>query len=99
VIVDASWGNAEHRAQAIAVADETASELTAFVCRAPAATLAARANSRAAAGTDASDAAGEIAETLAQRFAPWPEAIAVDTTPSPADVAAGVLAALSAPSV
>ena len=51
---------------------------------------------RAAAGTDASDAAGAIAAALAQRFAPWPEAIVVDTTPAPAEVAAGVLGLLSA---
>jgi hypothetical protein len=79
VILDASWASADHRAQAARVADDTASELHRFVCRADAATVRARAAQRARDATDASDAGPEVAVELAARFSPWPDAVVVDT--------------------
>ena len=87
VILDASWSTDERRAQADALASETAGESTSFVCDVPAATADERARDRALAGDDASDATPAVAAALRARFAPWPGAEVLDTT-DPADAVA-----------
>ncbi|GIU90320.1 MAG: hypothetical protein KatS3mg010_1419 [Acidimicrobiia bacterium] len=80
VVLDASWSDPDWRARAAAVARETASDLVALHCVAPPELAAARASARSTEGRDPSDADARLAVALAERFAPWPEAITVDTT-------------------
>jgi uncharacterized protein len=96
VVLDASWSDPERRAQASRLGAATSTQVVAFRCAAPHEVTAGRAAARASVGTDASDATGEIAERLAERFAAWPEAVVVDTSPSPEVVASGVVATLGA---
>jgi predicted kinase len=96
VILDASWPDEHRRAQARRVADETASELTAFVCRIDPETAFERAARRAAAATDVSDAGPAIASDLAARFAAWPDAITIDTNDAPDTLARQAMALLGA---
>ena len=94
VVLDASWSDPHCRALAVGMAEETRSDVVAFRCAATRDVVAARAAARAASGTDASDAAGATVEHLAARFAPWPDALVVDTS-APVDVVtASVLASI-----
>lgn len=58
------------------------------------ATARHRVADRLSAGHDPSDAGPDLADQLRRRFQPWPEARAVDTTPSPEVVAAQARAAI-----
>ncbi len=79
VVLDASWTDDAHRADAHRIADETASDLIELRCVAPADITAARVAARAAAGGDASDADNAIAAAMTATADPWPTSIAVDT--------------------
>jgi aminoglycoside phosphotransferase family enzyme/predicted kinase len=92
VILDASWPDEGRREQAARVAEETASELTAFVCTVDPETALARAAQRASDATDASDAGPAIARELATRFVSWPDAAAIDTNETPDALALRVAA-------
>ncbi len=94
VVLDATWSDLGHRAAAAQVAKETASELVMLRCDAPDAIAVARARRRYAEGADASDADAAIAAVGAARFAPWPQAVVLDTTRTPDDVASEALAAV-----
>jgi aminoglycoside phosphotransferase family enzyme/predicted kinase len=94
VILDASWPDDDRRSRAARVAADTASELVAVRCAIDPETALARAAQRAADATDASDAGPEIVAPLAARFAPWPEAIPIDTGEPPDTLAERVLAYL-----
>ncbi|HET8560760.1 MAG TPA: AAA family ATPase [Marmoricola sp.] len=95
VVLDASWSSAEQRAAARGLARETASDLTEVRCLAADDLVAERLSLRRAhrrlAG-DFSDADTAVATTMASVFAPWPEAVAVDTAPPPEDTARQVAA-------
>jgi aminoglycoside phosphotransferase family enzyme/predicted kinase len=80
VVVDATWGQETWRRLAAATAERTASRLVALECVAPVAVTAARAERRAAAGTDLSDADAIVARALAADRQPWPEAVRIDTS-------------------
>jgi len=90
VVLDATWSAAEHRALARAVAERTHSRLTELRCR-----LAAdQADARIAARIGESDADAAVAAAIRARFAPWPEAVEVDTAghgDGPADLAERVV--------
>ena len=96
VVLDASWTDPDERDRAVLLASETSSELLELRCAAPSALAADRAAARRADGRDASDATGAVAARLGARFADWPAAIEIDTTRSPAEVAASVVARLVA---
>jgi aminoglycoside phosphotransferase family enzyme/predicted kinase len=83
VVLDASWTDDAHRADARRVANETASDLIELRCVAPAAVAAARLTDRAAAGGDASDADSAIATAMAATADPWPTSIPLDTVADP----------------
>ena len=83
VILDASWPDEGRRAPARRVAEATASELTALVCRVDPATAVVRAARRAELGSDASDAGPALAAQLRARFEPWPGAIPIETDDAP----------------
>ena len=94
VILDASWGDHGRRGAAAALAAETASELTSFLCAVAPEVADARAAARAGRGDDASDASPAIAAELRGRFDPWPDAEVLDTTNPPDDVVLRVRARL-----
>lgn len=94
VILDASWADPRRRDDISRVADATTSDVVALQCDVAVDIAAARAASRRG---DASDADAAITRALAARFAPWPEALFVDTSGDPADVVRRALAAVGAP--
>jgi aminoglycoside phosphotransferase family enzyme/predicted kinase len=80
VVLDATWGAADVRAEARAVAERTSSEVVELRCTAPAGVAAHRIEARGPAGASASEATPAVAVALAERFVPWPEATVLDTT-------------------
>jgi predicted kinase len=95
VVLDASWTRGADRDAAARLAEETASDLIALRCTAPADVAAARAARRLAAGLDASEAGADVARLLATRADPWPAAVEVDTTGNPDHTLAAALAAVA----
>lgn len=88
VVLDATWSAAPPRAAARAVARRTASELLELRCTCPADLAVRRITTRGEQGASSSEATPAVAAALADRFAPWPEAVALDTTgPLPTTVA------------
>jgi hypothetical protein len=79
VILDATWRSAQHRQAAAGAADRAAADLVRLRCSIPSHLAASRVATRAA---GASDATPEIAARLAAEQAPWPEAVAIDTSAS-----------------
>ncbi|HEX6567917.1 MAG TPA: AAA family ATPase [Acidimicrobiales bacterium] len=79
VVLDASWGEDRWRQPARAVAARTHADVVELRCEVAAGVAAERIRSRAAAGTDPSDADAEIAARMAAAADPWPEAITVAT--------------------
>ncbi|MGQ4615975.1 AAA family ATPase [Nocardia sp. R7R-8] len=77
VVLDASWTDADQRARAATVAEETRSDLVPLWCACPRDVAAERIETRPAGDSDATPA---IADALAAAAAPWPEAVAIDTT-------------------
>lgn len=86
VVVDASWADPGHRAAAARVAEQTTSDLGQFRCVLDDAT----ADQRILARRSASDADPVIAAEVRAHFAPWPEAVPIDTSGS-VDAAVGQL--------
>ena len=86
VVLDASWSDESHRDEARSVSDETFSDLVELRCVAPPDVVAARIRARAAAGGDASDADGDIANAMSAVAHPWPTATPIDTVPEPSAV-------------
>ena len=80
VILDASWSDAEHRADAERLATSTGSALGAFSLSLPAGLADQRAVAREARRDDASDASVAVTGSLRARFAPWTGAIGLDAT-------------------
>jgi uncharacterized protein len=79
VILDATWRSAQHRQEAAEAADRAAADLVQLHCTTPPQLAASRIASRA---PGVSDATPEIAVRLAAEEAPWPEAVAIDTSAS-----------------
>lgn len=82
VVLDATWTEARRRAAARAVADRVSAEVVELRCVVDVETARRRAEARAGAGTDASDADGAVAFALAASFEPWPEAELISTASS-----------------
>ena len=76
VILDASWSDADHRAAAARLAELTSSDLDQLCCVVSDELGDERVRSR----SSGSDADTRIAAEIRARFAPWPEAAAVDTS-------------------
>jgi len=79
VILDATWRSGEHRQAAADAADRATADLVQLRCSIPSQLAASRVASRA---PGISDATPEIAARLAAEEAPWPEAVAIDTSMS-----------------
>lgn len=88
VILDATRTSAPHREAAVRAADEACSAVVPLRCEAPLDVVRERVHGR---GPDASDAAPEIAEELAECAGPWPDAVALDTDRRPGAVLADPL--------
>jgi aminoglycoside phosphotransferase family enzyme/predicted kinase len=82
VILDASWLDPRHRAEAADLAERTSSDLTQLRCRCPVEVAARRTRRRLSTGSDPSEATPEVAARLAADAAPWPEAVELDTSRS-----------------
>lgn len=80
VVLDASWGRDDRRARARGLAAAGGAAIEEIRCALPVAVAAERVRARQAAGGGASDATPAIAERLAAREDPWPEARALDTS-------------------
>jgi uncharacterized protein len=91
VVLDASWTDGDLRARASRVADETHAELVPLRCEVAESVAAERIRSR---GSTMSDAEPATTAAMAADAAPWPDAIALDTTGSPDEPVATALAAL-----
>lgn len=92
VVLDASWSDGRWREAAAAVAQRTASDLVELRCEAPAEFAAARMAERRRRGGDPSDATPAVAAAMAATADPWPGAVAVDTTGTPASALERALA-------
>ena len=90
VVLDASWTAQRHRSAAVRVARAAHADFAELECRAPASTAAERIRARTG---NPSDATVEIAERLAQRADPWPEAIVIPTSATVSDSVSAALAA------
>ncbi|BCM64765.1 hypothetical protein EASAB2608_00099 [Streptomyces sp. EAS-AB2608] len=77
VVLDATWSDAAQRQAAQGVAERTSADLVALHCHVPDAVSAARLNTRPA---GPSDAGPGIANAMAAREPPWPDAVPVDTS-------------------
>jgi len=86
VVLDATWADPAWRDEARHTADRSGAELVALRCVAPGTLAEARVAARQAGGGDASDASPAVARAVAERFAPWPDAVEVDTSAPPAAV-------------
>lgn len=94
VVLDASWIDAGHRAAAEEVARNTSSDLVALRCTASPRVVAERLAFRTGGISDADQA---IAATMAERAAPWPDAVEIDTGTSPEQSLERALAAIHPP--
>lgn len=77
VVLDATWSAAELRAAAGRVAERTCADLVALHCQVPDEVAAARLSTRS---PGPSDADLGVADALAAREPPWPDAVVVDTS-------------------
>jgi aminoglycoside phosphotransferase family enzyme/predicted kinase len=80
VIIDASFSDPRWREEAMRVAENVSADLDVLRCVVPLETAAARARARTG---DASDADATVARHVAERFAPWDAAHAVDMSGTP----------------
>lgn len=78
VVIDASWVDPDRRRDAHQIAEDTASDLIAVWCDAPAEVTERRIGERGDRG--GSDATTEVARSLARDAAPWPGARRLDTS-------------------
>lgn len=81
VVLDASWSGAGERELARKVAERTYSTLVSLRCTAPAAVTETRLRTRTG---SLSDADPVIARAMAADAAPWPQAVDIDTSGTPA---------------
>ena len=87
VILDASWISAECRAEAAAIAEDTAADLVQLRCVAPLAVTSKRMQDR----TRTSDADPGIATMMEADQEPWPDVITIDTASGSLTTPAGDL--------
>lgn len=77
VVLDATWGDDDHRAMAYALAERRGADLVEFECHVDPRLARQRIAERG--GTDASDATPELVDRLARQRDPWPSAWALET--------------------
>jgi len=87
VILDASWSEAPRRELVRAMSTRVAAPVLEIRCTCPDEVAARRIEDRRRRGTDASEATVDVADALSARFDAWPEAVSIDTSPPPGEVA------------
>jgi hypothetical protein len=98
VVADATWTDQRSRQLAADVAAQTDSRLVEVECRLPVEVAAQRAQRRLDTGHDLSEAGAAVTRMLSEQRDPWPDAIGVDTSGTPADSLASALSQLANPS-
>ncbi|MEU3660643.1 AAA family ATPase [Streptomyces sp. NPDC032940] len=91
VVLDATWIDAAQREEARRTAERACADLVALHCHVPGDVAAARLGTRP---PGASDAGLGVAEAMADREQPWPEAVPVDTSGPLRSAVARALAAV-----
>lgn len=86
VILDASFTDPARREAARRLAADLSADLDELCCVLPDEIAAARIRQRAERGGDPSDATVQVAARMARRSPPWPSALELDTSASPAEV-------------
>ena len=101
VVLDATWADAGVRAAAVETGRSAHARVVELRCVLAPDVAAARVQLRSDAGGSASDATPELALRFAAGFAPWPDAIEIDTSRPPREVCTQACAAVapSAPPV
>lgn len=94
VVLDASFSSTDHREAARRLARETSSAMEEIRCVVAPEIAAQRIALRLEVGTDPSDATPEIAELMAARSEPWPEATTISTDVAPERVVEAALASI-----
>lgn len=94
VVLDATFRDREERAAVRRLAEEAVADLTELRCVLDPDEAARRIDARLRAGTDDSEATPAVGRRLAVEFDPWPEAVELDTSEAPEDVAALAVAAV-----
>ena len=94
VVMDASWSSASARQAAREVAHKTRSGLRELCCTVAPEIARLRIAARSLAEPQPSDATFDIAARMAPDFAPWPEAVPIDTSGSAAETVRLALAVL-----
>ncbi len=94
VVLDASFVDAEQRVRARALGAQTGSRCAELHCSVGEAVAAQRLEWRAARGEDPSRATLATRRSMARLEDPWPEAIEVDTSSSPAEALAAAIGVL-----
>ena len=92
VIIDATFHDPGERAALHRLADEASADLTELRCELDPQVAARRIVERIERGGDPSEATPELAIELAASFAPWPEAVPLDTSQPVEEVVATALA-------
>ena len=88
VVLDATFGDPVHRDAVRRLAKDTASDLTELRCSLHVDEAVERVQRRRREDAHASEATPEVARLLAEAFAPWPEAVELDTSAPVGDVVA-----------
>ncbi len=97
VVLDASWSDPEHRADARELADAWDAGLVELECVLAPEVAKARIAARLAGEPDASDARPELVDDLRDTRAPWPSAHRLDTAATRTEVASEARAAVDGP--
>jgi predicted kinase len=95
VVLDATFSDRTWRQAAAGLASVTSSDLIELRCELGQTEAAARLAARVPAAAYASDATAEVAAAMAATADPWPSAITVDTSGSPAQSLAAALGAFT----
>ena len=93
VVLDATWGDADHRTMARAVAERRGADVVEIECRLDPDLARRRIVERD--GSDASDATPELVDEMERRRHPWPTAHVLDTALPVGEVMGTAVAALS----
>jgi len=83
VVLDASWVSQAQRAQAVALAEHTSSDLTQLQCQTDPAEATARIVNRMSRGLDESEATPEVRAEMRRAMDPWPASVLVATCGAP----------------
>lgn len=97
VVVDATWGGAEERAEICRVAEAAGAEIVQLECTLDPELARSRIARRLAEGRDVSDVTPDLVDVLNAERDPWPDAFRIDASGSVEQTCAAAIAAAAAP--